>query len=72
MGNMYHQWIKNPVAYCTYHLCVLTERDIENHRCMQRHCGRLRRLDHPYWERRKERAKMRAERERKRKEIWGK
>ena len=35
------QWIKEPIAYCTYHHCFLSHTDTKNHKCMKKNCGRM-------------------------------
>jgi hypothetical protein len=46
--------------------------DVRARRCIDKHCHHLRRLAHPWWETREKQRAWRVERERKRKEIWGK
>lgn len=49
--------VKNPVAFCHFmrHKGYLTEAQIKVHGCISRKCGRLQKLDCPYWAERRER-----------------
>ena len=72
MANMHRQWIRDPCAYCALHHFAMTVKDVRKRKCIDKHCKHLRRMKHPWWETRKQQREWRAERERKRKEIWGK
>lgn len=42
----------NPAAYCRKHKCCMTVRQIKNRECLNKQCGALSPLEHPYWEHR--------------------
>lgn len=62
--------VKAPVAFCHYykHRGYLTPKLIRTHGCIQRHCGRLEKLDCPFWEDRKNRKAMAKQRRKEREE----
>ena len=53
----------NTCAYCAIHKCSLTPRQMENKKCLAKHCTALvRAKDHPFWGLREERKAKRLER----------
>lgn len=48
--------VKTPVAFCHYkkHYGYMSEKMLKLHGCLQKNCGRLRKLDCPYWEERRQ------------------
>lgn len=62
MGDLNGMWVRTPVAYCNLHKCVLSMKQMRGKECIQKSCWHMRRLDHPYWETRQDRRRMRKER----------
>lgn len=58
--------IKNPVAYCKCHKGYLSLKQMKVHRCVQRGCTSIEKIDCPYWE---ERQRKKEEAKRRKKEI---
>lgn len=53
----------NTCAYCAIHKCSLTPRQMENKKCLAKHCTALVRAeDHSFWEQREARKAKRLER----------
>lgn len=53
----------NTCAYCAIHKCSLTPRQMENKKCLSKHCTALVRAeDHPFWGQREARKAKRLER----------
>lgn len=49
-------------AYCKMHRKNLTVRQLHKKECLQKQCTHLQKYEHPFWEYREERKKLRQER----------
>lgn len=54
---------ENIIGYCALHHCCLSKKQMQNRKCLEKHCKRfVMRKDHPYWQRREEIKEARKQR----------
>jgi hypothetical protein len=51
---------KNCVAYCRYHHCHLTEKQLKTKGCLGKRCRLLDKLEHQFWRDREEKKHLKA------------
>ncbi len=69
---LYGTRTNDAVAYCYYHRCALTLKQMKKKGCLAKQCDRMKRYeDHPYWAKREEaRASKKAKKAASRGEIY--
>ena len=60
----------NVCAYCYKHYKALTPKQVKRKECLAKQCGALKRLEHPYWDKRDKKKQMRKERKERMEKLY--